>query len=233
MPHRLTPLALLASVLLIACGSGGGNGLPATPAQPLDPKSAPSATLPAVLPSPIPAGATGTVGPGGSSNQPGTYTVKQGDTLSAIAQQFGVSVQDLLSYNSGVNANSLRIGQDLKLPPAPSATAAPGINIGPATSTPSVSRTATTAASRSPSPAATRSTATGSPPATSTSRGSTGGPQTYTVKSGDTACKIATNSKVSLQELSEANHTTIAGLAQLKVGQQLQIPAATGSPPGC
>ena len=44
-----------------------------------------------------------------------TYTVKAGDTLYGISNQFGVSVTDLANINN-VNANSLKVGQVLKIP---------------------------------------------------------------------------------------------------------------------
>ena len=44
-----------------------------------------------------------------------TYTVKRGDTLYGISNQFGVSVTELASLNN-VNAYTLQIGQVLKIP---------------------------------------------------------------------------------------------------------------------
>ena len=44
-----------------------------------------------------------------------TYIVRQGDTLWGISNQFGVSVTELASLND-VDANSLQIGQTLKIP---------------------------------------------------------------------------------------------------------------------
>lgn len=44
-----------------------------------------------------------------------TYIVKAGDTLYGISNQFGVSVTELASLNN-VNANTLQIGQTLKIP---------------------------------------------------------------------------------------------------------------------
>ena len=44
-----------------------------------------------------------------------TYTVKKGDTLYGISNQFGVSVTELARINN-VNANTLQIGQVLTIP---------------------------------------------------------------------------------------------------------------------
>lgn len=44
-----------------------------------------------------------------------TYTVKAGDTLYGISNQYGVSVSELISLNN-VNPNTLQIGQILNIP---------------------------------------------------------------------------------------------------------------------
>lgn len=45
-----------------------------------------------------------------------TYTVKKGDTLSAIARQYGMNYMDLARYNNMANPNILNIGQVIKIP---------------------------------------------------------------------------------------------------------------------
>ncbi len=45
-----------------------------------------------------------------------TYKVKQGDTLSKIAQQYGLSVSDIASNNGIQNPNLIQIGQTIKIP---------------------------------------------------------------------------------------------------------------------
>lgn len=45
-----------------------------------------------------------------------TYTVKSGDTLSEIAASWGVSVDDLASYNGIKNPNVINVGQVIKKP---------------------------------------------------------------------------------------------------------------------
>ena len=47
------------------------------------------------------------------------YLVQAGDTLSIIALQFGVTVDDLISYNTLENPNQLNVGQRLVIPGLP------------------------------------------------------------------------------------------------------------------
>ena len=44
------------------------------------------------------------------------YTIQPGDTLSQLAQQFSVSLNDLRRYN-GLSNDKIRVGQKLKIPP--------------------------------------------------------------------------------------------------------------------
>lgn len=46
-----------------------------------------------------------------------TYTVQEGDTLSFIASDYGVSVNTIIWANNLSSADDLRIGMDLKIPP--------------------------------------------------------------------------------------------------------------------
>jgi len=48
---------------------------------------------------------------------PKTYTVKPGDVLGSISESTGVAVADLLDYNDLEDAQSLSVGQKLKLAP--------------------------------------------------------------------------------------------------------------------
>jgi len=47
-----------------------------------------------------------------------TYTVRAGDTLGAIAAQFGIKLSDLEAANPGVSATPLQVGATLKIPKA-------------------------------------------------------------------------------------------------------------------
>lgn len=50
---------------------------------------------------------------GRTKNADGTYTVKSGDTLSAIANDFGVTVDQLVKWNNISNPNLIAVGQIL------------------------------------------------------------------------------------------------------------------------
>ncbi len=50
------------------------------------------------------------------SPTPFTYTVKAGDTLGAIAQQFGIPLAALMAANPNVSPNAMSVGQTLLIP---------------------------------------------------------------------------------------------------------------------
>jgi LysM repeat protein len=222
---RLLLLALAGGLFaLAACGTGSKTIGGSSPQQPTDPRSVPTATLPSVLPSVIPAGTVISGGAAGSpTGNPSVYIVKPGDTMAAIAAQFGLTLAVLQAANPGVDPNSLKVGQELTIP-APTTTPTPRATAG---ATATAGRTATAGTGT-----ASASATTPAGPRTATAGAATT-PRSYTVQAGDTACKIATNFQISLRELAEANGLTAAGLASLQVGQQLKIPPSTGSPPGC
>lgn len=100
---------------------------PATPTftPTLEPTATPTATE---TPTPVPTETP--TSPPTATPIPGrtTYKVKSGDTLSSIADQFGISWQDLASANGLNSRSTLRVGQELIVPlpggsqaPAPTA----------------------------------------------------------------------------------------------------------------
>lgn len=121
LPALLVGLALL--LTLAACGGSGGSSdlinLVITPvASPTTPPEA-APTVPPV-----------------------TYRVKPGDTLSGIADMFGVTVDEIVRYNNIADPNSLSEGQVLIIPgrgpsPTPNSTATPTTIAPTQTATPS------------------------------------------------------------------------------------------------
>nr|WP_276325602.1 LysM peptidoglycan-binding domain-containing protein [Vagococcus teuberi] len=133
-----------------------------------------------------------------------TYTVKSGDTLYRIAQNYGMSVQELKQLN-GLRTDMIYVGQQLKVKG----------NSG----TPTVDSIVDTTSSN-------ESTSNNNKPNNSTS--SNNSSATYTVKSGDTLYRIALNNGMTVQELKQLNGLTSD---LIHVGQQLKIAgnASSGS----
>jgi hypothetical protein len=101
-------LGMLLLFGLAACGGTSADPTPAAPPN-LEPyrTSTPVPTLTPIpplievlLPTPTPV----------------TYTVKSGDTMGVIARSYGVTLDELISANPGVNANILSVGTVLIIP---------------------------------------------------------------------------------------------------------------------
>ena len=102
-------LLVFALPIMGGCGSAGGS----TETVRVVVTSVPSPTLPPEAMPTLP---------------PVTYTVKTGDTLSGIADLFGVTVDDIVRANNIADPNSLALGQVLIIPgrvPTPAATVTP------------------------------------------------------------------------------------------------------------
>lgn len=63
-------------------------------------------------------GVTDTAPDAGAGQDVTVYTVKKGDTLSAIAVKYGTTYQKIAAYNGIKNPNVIRVGQKIKIPAA-------------------------------------------------------------------------------------------------------------------
>lgn len=129
-----------------------------------------------------------------ASGSGSTYTVKAGDTLSAIAGRTGVSLQTLFSLNNLGWSSIIYPGQVIKT----SAAAAPA----PAAPAPAPQKAAPAPAAPAPAPA----------PAAA---------QTYTVKSGDSLWAISTRTGVALGTLYSLNNLSASSI--IYPGQVLKL----------
>jgi LysM repeat protein len=128
MPYRtptrwLAPLALLAAVVavfVVVSGSTGGDSD--------EDRSASTSTSTTARSKPKPDRETNTRTSTDTSdttettgtqttplNGQRTYTVRPGDTLAAIAEQTGVSVEQLQELNPDLDPNSMSVGDEIKL----------------------------------------------------------------------------------------------------------------------
>ena len=110
MPRVLLPTALCL-LLYAACAPQStqsappvGNLIPyLTSTQ--SPLQSPEGLVPLTTPLPSPT--------------PFTYTVQPGDSMSVIAERFGVSLDDLQAANPDVSSNAMSVGQVLRIPSDP------------------------------------------------------------------------------------------------------------------
>jgi LysM repeat protein len=205
----LLTLALLAT----ACGSGKSSF------SRVDPGKIPTATLPANLPEPFIIEGMPTARPVAPSGD--TYTVESGDSLYAIAEKLGTTVDELITLN-GLTSNDLSVGQVLRVP----GRQAP---VG-ATPTPEERQATPTPEERqaTPTPGTTEAPeGTETPSARPTPRE---GQTEYVVQPGDNANDIALRFGITVEELAAANNTTVDDLRSLDVGQVLIIPPPSSTP---
>jgi LysM repeat protein len=165
---------------------------------------------------------------------PTIYEVKQGDSLYKIAAQIwgpkNASKNSLIlaaNKDKIKNANSLKVGMKLVIPPLPGLPAAAPTatpTSGPSTPTPRSRH------ERSPSEVAAGPGAGGVPPLIAPRASETPAApdthvaaKTYTIKSGDTIGRVARTYKTSVDKILEMNKGV--NPTKLKVGQKLTIPS--------
>ena len=115
---RSSIVASVAAVSLAACGGGGDsvNTLPVITAQ--APVTSPTASVATET--------TTTV-----AQQAEYYTIQQGDTLFGIAEAFGVTMDELISFNAIADPDAIQAGQRIQIPPG----GTPPMPTAPATTT--------------------------------------------------------------------------------------------------
>lgn len=144
------------------------------------------------------------------------YTVQEGDVLEKIAKQFGVSVNDLRTWN-GIKGSKIVVGQDLEIFSEPEeraqiiATPAPNGKSSPNGKSPSVSNPAVNGSSK---------------PSVKTPVQSKVVEQTHKVRRGDTLTEIAQKFGLTARELMRYNNLSSS---KIKVNQIIRIPAGSGA----
>ena len=184
-----------------------------------------------------------------------TYSVKRGDSFWSISRQFGVSIQDIVAVNPGINPNAIQYGEKIMVPDGMSGGSSGAAN-APAAARPALPEGSSTYTVKSGDYLARIASLNGTTvgairqanrlnsdliqvgqvliiPAGSAARPGEGGGSsvvpadavTVTVQPGDTIGEIARNYDVTVKELMAANQITDA--RKLRVGQKLVIPGFT------
>jgi LysM repeat protein len=94
----------------------------ATVAVTRSPATSPSATAAASrtpTPSRTPVASPSSEAPASPGSTPTIHTVAPGETLTAIARRYGVTVAAIVEANDLANPNSISVGQKLTIPPKP------------------------------------------------------------------------------------------------------------------
>lgn len=125
--HRLSLQLAAALLIALAAACGGGDDEEEVVEPEPTPTQAPipTATPLAATPAPTIIGGDATVAPEPTPRTEVTYRVVPGDTLSAIAQRFGTTVQALMAVNDIADPTLIFAGQDLTIPGEGEATAEP------------------------------------------------------------------------------------------------------------
>jgi len=132
------------------------------------------------------------------------HILRSGETIPALAKQYGLSEAELIARNNLENVATLRVGMELTIPPVTREVAMPA-------------EVQQLLQPRTTAPANASMGASGSTQAPVQSSG-----KTYTVKSGDNPYGIAREHDVSMKSLLELNG--IDDPRRLQIGQVLEIP---------
>ncbi|MFA7430274.1 MAG: LysM peptidoglycan-binding domain-containing protein [Rhodospirillaceae bacterium] len=160
----------------------------------------------------------------------GSYTIRAGDTLSAIAKRCGIALPDVMASNPGIEPRRLEIGQVITLPGAPETAEAPtpptpseptpepAVTPRPEPSTGQTPPTPPSAAEWGMERVDDQPTDDGTPPGAN-----------YIVRAGDSLTEIAARFDTSVTELVKTNPQLIRQ-KELIQGQRLLVPGVGPNP---
>lgn len=206
----IVTLCLAVGVAAACFGGGDGDSDKDAP----DSSRIPTATLPAPLPEVRVLGESA-VSTGGRR----TYTIRSGDTLSAIADRFGVTLEDLLAANDGIDPTGLVAGDVINLPETATSDAPAPTERAVVPTTESEEEAVAEVPIDTPVPVA--PTEGPPPPPVETPTAQSLG-TTYTIQAGDSFASIASRFGVSIEALQAANGSVDPNA--LQPGQVLVIP---------
>lgn len=119
--RRVSIAAPVAVILALLAGCGRSAPESAATVDPAETEPAAAGVqvvseLPVIVPPPTTATIPTTVTTALPATPAGSYVVQPGDTLSVIAEQFGITIQQLSDANGITDVNSIQPGQELIIP---------------------------------------------------------------------------------------------------------------------
>ncbi len=167
-----------------------------------------------------------------SQSTSGSYTVRRGDTLSTIARRHGMSTRQLASLNGLRSANSIRVGQRLRLPShntiTPIEPAARDVIVAAAPPNEEQKQESVPVEPEQPIAVAARTPEPESKPAPTDDDAIEMVTTTYTVRRGDNLTRIARANGLTVAQLAASNG--LGNRHQIKAGQRLTIVKQTALP---
>lgn len=145
------------------------------------------------------------------NDQPVSYKVQSGDTLTGVAKRYNIGISDLAAANNLNSTSNLILGRTITIPASGS----------------SANVSATSSASSASKPSTSSTVKTSSTSESSSSGKKLGNTETYKVQSGDGLIALARKFGVSVDDLAATND--IATNAQLQRGQTIKVPKLTVS----
>lgn len=115
----VTASALILAVIVVGCGRSAPEEAAPVPGDGTEPTVAGIQVVsdePVITPQPTVAPPSTTATSVAAAGPGGSYVVEPGDTLSVIAEQFGVSVEALSQANGITDVNTIKPGQELTIP---------------------------------------------------------------------------------------------------------------------
>ncbi len=100
---------VVAAIAILGLAGCGGDGEPTNAERPETTVTPDVAAETVTRP-------TATLAPVATATPTGRYTVQSGDTLSALARLFGISVSDIVDANAIEDPNAIAVGLELTIP---------------------------------------------------------------------------------------------------------------------
>ncbi len=152
------------------------------------------------------------------------YTVQPGDSLWKISKKYGVSVDEIASYNQITSTKGLKVGQTISIPPGGRAYEAGEKASEKAAASKKLAPAKKAVGTPAPAPKAPAKAEKSEKAEKAETHAVSGAGESYAVQKGDTLDKIAKKFHVKAADIATASNISVDKM--LQIGQKLTIPKA-------